>query len=273
MKEIFRVDNAAYSYPSGQAALEGVSLSVAEGEKIALLGANASGKSTLLSILDGLVFPTSGEAYAFGEMLSERTLDGTEFGRFFRRQVAFLFQNVDAQLFCSSVEEELSFGPRHLGMNEKEIKERTEDLVEVFRLEKIRTRAPQTLSGGEKRRVGLAAVLAVGPSVVMLDEPTSGLDPRNRAFLIDCLRELGDAGKTIVIATHDLELAHDVADRGIILTENHKVASDGPIHGILSSHELLERVNLVHVHTHSHEDVVHAHDHHHGGPHEHNHEH
>lgn len=266
---IFQADCISYVYPGGQAALDNISLKIRAGEQVALLGANASGKSTLLRLLDGLLFPCEGRVIAFGEELSEQSLDGTFFGRFFRSQIAFLFQNVDAQLFCPTVKEELAFGPRHIGLSEKEIAHRIEGMVAMFRLEDVLDRSPQSLSGGEKRRVGLAAILAVGPSVVMLDEPTTGLDPRNRAFLMDTLIELSDAGKTIIVATHDLELAHVVASRGIVLSEDHQIAADTDIHGVLADVSLLSDVNLVHIHPHKHGDMTHVHPHAHSRPHEH----
>jgi cobalt/nickel transport system ATP-binding protein len=179
---------------------------------------------------------------------------------------------VDAQLFCSTVDDELAFGPRHLGMSEDEICRRTEDLVALFNLSEIRGRQPQHLSGGEKRRVGLASVLAVGPSVVLLDEPTSGLDPRNRAFLVDMLLGLSDAGRTVVIATHDLDLARDVTTKSVVISEDHCLAAAGETSSVLDDLDLLEKVNLIHVHEHSHGGVIHVHPHSHGGQHNHEHQ-
>lgn len=265
----FDLIEAGYSYPCGQCAVGSISLNIAQGEQVAILGANASGKSTLLRLMDGLLFPSSGIVRAFGKDLSEKTMDGTKFGLFFRQQVAFLFQNIDAQLFCSSVEDEIAFGPRHLGMSIEDTSQRVQDMISMFDLAELRNRPPQTLSGGEKRRVGLAAALAVGPSVLLLDEPTTGLDPRNQAFLVDTLLALADAGKTLIIATHDLELARDVTNRSVVLSEDHRVAADGPTDIILSNVELLAGVNLIHVHPHRHGRLVHTHPHTHVGPHGH----
>ncbi|HOM73421.1 MAG TPA: ABC transporter ATP-binding protein, partial [Armatimonadota bacterium] len=190
MDVVFSLEHANFTYPDGQTGLENISFQIAQGERVAILGANASGKSTLLYILDALLYPTAGSAKAFGKELTEKSVEGSSFGKFFRQQVAFLFQNVDAQLFCPTVEDELAFGPRHLGFSEVETADRVNDMLNMFQLIKIRSRSPQTLSGGEKRRVGLAAVLTVGPSVLLLDEPTSGLDPRSRVFLVESLIEL-----------------------------------------------------------------------------------
>lgn len=272
MPPIFSMDHISYAYSDNQPGVIDISMEIKQGEQVVILGANASGKSTLLRLLDGLIFSTSGTVNAFGQSLSERSMDGTPFGRFFRQQVAFLFQNTDAQLFCSSVEEELAFGPRHLGMPESETARRTQDMIEMFRLGQIRHRPPQMLSGGEKKRVGLAAILAVGPSVILLDEPTAGLDPRNRAFLVDTLLDLSEAGKTVIVATHDLSLAKSISRRAVVLGEDHEIAADGPVEDILSDLDLLASVNLVHVHQHRHGQIIHAHQHHHAGPHEHDHD-
>ena len=272
MDETFALDRASYTYPGGQPGLTDATLRIRAGEQVAILGANASGKSTLLRLLDALIFSTSGKVSAFGRELSEASTDGTAFGRFLRQQVAFLFQNVEAQLFCATVEEELGFGPRHLGVPEDKIVERIGQICNMFRLGEIRRRSVQSLSGGEKRRVGLAAVLAVGPSVVLLDEPTAGLDPRNRALLVDALLDLADAGKTLVVATHDLELASEVASRAVVLGEDHTIVADGDIGPIIADSELLAEVNLVHLHSHRHWRVLHAHPHYHSGPHEHEHD-
>lgn len=268
---VFKFDDVSYTYGDNQPAIRNVTFDVLRGESIAILGANASGKSTLLQLMDGLVFPLSGQIEAFGTPLSEKTIDGTKFGRYFRQNVSFLFQNIDAQLFCPSVADELSFGPSHLGMSEEETARRVSDLANMFHLGSILDRSPYTLSGGEKRRVGLAAVLAVGPQVILLDEPTTSLDPRSQAFLVDTLLELADAGKTLIIATHDLELARDVTTRAIVLTEDHKLAADQSTEDVLSDSDLLADVNLIHIHQHRHGKAVHAHPHTHIEPHQHKH--
>lgn len=242
---IFTLKSVDYSYPDGRQALHGITLDIVPGERIAVLGANASGKSTLLQILDALIYPTAGRFSAFGHEITERSVEGTEFSRYFRSQVAFLFQNIDAQLFCSTVREELAFGPRHLGMEESKIVQRINDFLDIFRLKEIENRPPQTLSGGEKRRTGLAAALMAAPSVLLLDEPTSGLDPRNQVFLINMIKELSTAGKTVITATHDLELAGVIANRAIILGEDHKIAADGDIASVLRNSRLLSKVNLI----------------------------
>jgi cobalt/nickel transport system ATP-binding protein len=137
----------------------------------------------------------------------------------------------------------------------------------------LRDRAPHTLSGGEKKRVALASLLIVNPTVLLLDEPTAGLDPRSQSMLLEILEQLHESGMTLITATHDLTLLPHLADRALVLGEDHRLAADGPAPQILQDDELLLSVNLIHAHTHRHGDMVHRHAHHHITAHEHVHPH
>lgn len=172
----FIVDNVQFAYPGSAPSLAGVSFRVDAGERVALLGANGSGKSTLLHLLDGLYFPQAGTITAFGQPLTEEALERPPFGPRFRRDVGFLFQNSDAQLFCATVEEELAFAPLQLRWPAAEIRRRMDDVLELLEISHLRDRTPQALSGGEKKRVALASLLIVNPAALLLDEPTAGLD-------------------------------------------------------------------------------------------------
>jgi cobalt/nickel transport system ATP-binding protein len=271
MGTVFTVDEASYAYPGCGPSLDRVSLTIGQGERVALLGANGSGKSTLLCLLDGLYFPTSGTITALGETLTEEALERTSFGPRFRRAVGFLFQNSDAQLFCPTVEAELSFGPLQLRLPTDEIRQRITDTLALLGLEQLRDRCPQNLSGGEKKRVALASLLAVSPSVLLLDEPTAGLDPRSQSVLLEILEGLSEAGITLVTATHDLALAPHLADRAIVLGEDHRIAADAPVDVVLRGTELLLAVNLIHAHRHAHGGEVHEHAHRHVMAHDHRH--
>jgi cobalt/nickel transport system ATP-binding protein len=268
---IFEIRDAGYVYPDGHLGIGWVSFDIRRGERVALAGANASGKSTLLCLLDGLYFPTSGEVRAFGETLTEKLLSGGEFAREFRKRVGFVFQNSDAQLFCSTVQEELAFGPLQLGQPDAEVWERIERILDLCDLTEHRSRPPHSLSIGEKKRVALASVLTTDPSVLLLDEPTAGLDPRSQVWLIDLLIQLGREGKTLVIATHDLHAIEYLADRVIVLNEHHGISAIGPPDQILSNRDLLISANLIHEHVHAHDRVLHVHEHVHSGEHEHSH--
>jgi cobalt/nickel transport system ATP-binding protein len=261
---IFELKDVGFNYPSGEKALEGINLTIKRGEKVALLGANGSGKSTLLKLLNGLLFIREGTLKAFGQVLSEKSLANEEFSFAFRRRVGFVFQNSDAQLFNSNVWEEIAFGPVQLGLPEAEVHRLVDEVVAMLGLERFLQRPPFKLSGGEKRLVALASVLSLNPDVLLLDEPTSGLDPRTQRKLIHLLQQLNKAGKTIIVATHNLETVEEIADRALIFSEDHHLVADGPCEEILSNIDLLIKANLVdeefHLHPHGHQTLIHAHD-------------
>jgi cobalt/nickel transport system ATP-binding protein len=261
---IFELKDVGFNYPSGEKALEGVDLTINRGEKVALLGANGSGKSTLLKLLNGLLFTREGTLKAFGQILSEESMANEEFSFAFRRRVGFVFQNSDAQLFNSNVWEEIAFGPIQLGLPEAEVHRLVDEVIALLGLERFRERPPFKLSGGEKRLVALASVLSLNPDVLLLDEPTSGLDPRTQRKLIHLFQQLNKAGKTIIVATHNLETVEEIADRALIFSEDHHLVADGPCEEILSNIDLLIKANLVdeefHLHPHGHQTLIHAHD-------------
>ena len=249
MSEVFSLREVSYHYKAGTSALKDITLSIQEGERVALLGANGSGKSTLLMVIAGLITPTSGEAAAFGEPLSAARLSDEEFAQAFRRRVGIVFQSSDAQLFSPSVREEIAFGPLHLELPKDDVIRRVTETLRLLGLDDLAERAPYNLSGGEKKKVALASVLSMNPEVLMLDEPTTGLDPRTQHWLIELLGRLHDAGKTLVVATHRLETLHLLADRAVVLSEDHRVVAVGPIDGILADRGLLIEVNLIHPHS------------------------
>lgn len=267
---VFDLRDISYAYPGGRPGLEKVDLEVAEGDRLVILGANGSGKSTLLKLMDGLIFPTGGTFKAFGRTISEEALEGGDFNADFRRRVAFVFQDSDIQLFSPTVFEEVAFGPLQLDISVDDAARRAEDILNMLGLAPLRDRQPHQLSGGEKKKVAIAAALAIGPDVLLLDEPTNNLDPRTRAWLLDLLFELGRAGKTIILATQDLEMAADFADRAVVLNESHRIAAAGPA-TLLADTELLVAVNLLHEHSHRHGRTAHSHIHAHLAGHEHEH--
>jgi cobalt/nickel transport system ATP-binding protein len=260
---IFELRNVSYSYNGDQTALSDISLNVKAGESVAVLGANGSGKSTLLKILCGLIFPSSGTVKAFGSALSEAgmELNRSDFARYFRRRVGMVFQDADSQLFSPVVWEEVSFAPLQLGVPEQDVQKRVKEALSLLGILHLRNRNPQSLSEGEKRRVAIASVLSSGPDVLLLDEPSSDLDPRTKVWLEGFLQELHAAGKTIITATHDLELAADITDHCVVLNEQHSMASEGHTEEILDNWNLLLDSNLVHVHAHRHGQVLHTHPH------------
>lgn len=271
---IFKVNDVRFAYPGHDASVAGVSFGVEAGERLALLGANGSGKSTLLHLLDGLFFPQEGSITAFGQCLTEEVLERPPFGPQFRRDVGFLFQHSDAQLFCATVAEELAFAPLQLRWPKETIYQRIDETLHLLEIAHLRDRTPQRLSGGEKKRVALASLLIVNPTVLLLDEPTAGLDPRSQSVLLEILERLHeDTGMTLITATHDLTLLPHLADRALVLGEDHRLAADAAAHDILHNTELLLAVNLIHAHSHRHGETVHEHPHVHITEHEHEHEH
>ncbi len=267
---VFALTQAGYRYPDGRVGLAEVSLEVAPGESVVVLGANASGKSTLLRLLAGLIFPTEGDAAAFGQPLSEEALEGTEFARELRQQVGVLFQDTEAMLFNPTVYDELAFGPLQLALPAEEVTRRVAELLPLFGLEHLAAQSPHALSGGEKRKVALAAMLAVSPQVLLFDEPTASFDPRFQRWFVELAVELRRLGKTLVTATHDLHIVEEIGDRVVVLGEDHKVAAVGAPREILHNLDLLYSVNLIHAHAHPHAGQRHAHPHAH--LHEHTHE-
>lgn len=261
---LFELNKVSYRYPGGETGLHDIDVTLYGKERIALLGANGSGKSTMLKILDGLLFPQGGTIRAFGRLFREKDLLRDGFGYFFRREVGFVFQNSEVQLFSSSVWEEIAFGPLQLKMSDEEVHRRVGDVLHLFDLENLKSRPPFKLSGGEKKKVALACVLAVNPSVLLLDEPTAGLDPRTKRWLIDMLVQLGRAGKAVVTATHDLEIVEEIAERVLVFSEDHRLVADGSSKEILSDKDLLLSVNLIDPRFHQHA---------HGGGHRHYHSH
>lgn len=274
MNVIFDLQDVSYIYNGRQKALEDINLRIGQGEQVALLGANGSGKSTLLAIIDALIYPTSGRYYAFGTPVNEETfgtLRDNEFKRFFRSKVGFVFQNPDVQLFSSTVFDEIAFGPLQLDMPADEVRGRVEELMEMLGIAKLRDRAPHTLSGGEKKKVCIASVLATNPDVLLLDEPTAGLDPRSQLWLIELLNELASCGKTIITATHDLDIIERISRRAVVIGENHKIAVDRDVDDVLDDIDLLLETNLIHEHMHRHGRLIHRHPHMHRDEHAHSH--
>lgn len=275
MKHIFDLRDVSYSYVGKIDALRDIKLKVAPGEQISIIGSNGSGKSTLLAILNGLIYPTTGEFYAFENQITEEVFDtikDNEFRSYFRTKVGFVFQNSDVQLFSPTVFEEIAFGPLQLDATPEEVKTRVEEVLEMIGITKLRDRSPHTLSGGEKKKVCIASVLVNNPDVLLLDEPTAGLDPRTQLWLIELLQELGRAGKTVLTATHDLEIIEQISKRAIVIGEDHRVKVDGDAGYVLSDFELLLAANLIHEHMHLHGKLVHEHLHDHKLEHMHEHE-
>jgi cobalt/nickel transport system ATP-binding protein len=176
--------------------------------------------------------------------------------------VGFIFQNSDAQVFSPTVREEIAFGALQLGWGKEKVEKRIGDVLAMLDIGNLADRAPFQLSGGEKKRVAIASVLVMNPEVLLFDEPTAALDPRTQQWLIELIVELNGHGKTIVMATHDLDVLDVIADRCLVFSEDHRIVREGPPDEVLADRELLLGVNLIHEHSHFHEDNrPHVHEH------------
>jgi len=253
----FSVDALTISL-GGRAVVRDLSFSVAPGERVVLLGVNGCGKTSLLKALDGLIAPSAGRIAWAGEPLTLGRLDEAGYRRRFRGEVALLFQNVDAMLFNPTVADEIAFGPRQLGLDD--VAGLVARWARQFDVERLLDRPPFELSGGEKKRVALAALLAVGPKVLLLDEPTANLDPATGARLVDFLEGLH--GVTVLTATHNLTVAEELGARAILLAPGRDGALyDGPTTGLVHDERLLVESGLAHRHAHHHGGAEHEHFH------------
>jgi len=240
----------SYTYEES-VALEDISFCINKGEKVVLLGSNGSGKSTLLKILAALYFPKHGE-YRFDAQAVEKK----KLSKAFRKRVGILFQNPESMIFNPTVRDEIAFSLREFGC--ENIEQKVEDIAAKFGISALLEKNPLYLSGGEKQKVILAAILVYEPELLLLDEPTAAMDPKTTGWLIDMLLDLET---TVIVATHDLSLAYEVSDRAIVIDESHHKIYDGCIEKLYEDLELLIQANLIHKHRHKHKDFSHSHYH------------
>lgn len=213
-----------YRYPRGMEAIRGISFHIRNGEKIALVGPNGAGKSTLLTMFNGMIRPDSGMMLFDNQPIR---YDPASL-RLLRKRVGFVLQNPDRQIIAPTVYQDVAFGPTNLGYTEANVKDAVTKALRHVGLEGFERRPPHQLSGGEKKRVAIAGILAMDPDVLVFDEPTSGLDPSGSEDIMELLDELNLEGKTIIISTHDVELAYPWADRAILMLGGQILEEDVP---------------------------------------------
>ncbi len=213
-----------YRYPRGLEAIRGISFHIRKGEKVAIVGPNGAGKSTLMLLFNGMIRPDSGTMLFDNEPVR---YDKSSL-RMIRKRVGFVLQNPDRQIIAPTVYQDVAFGPTNLGYSESEVKAAVGEALRYVGLEGFERRPPHQLSGGEKKRVAIAGVLAMDPDVLVFDEPTAGLDPSGSEDIMDLLDELNQGGKTVIISTHDIELAYPWADRAILLLGGRILQEDIP---------------------------------------------
>lgn len=218
---MIKLDDVCYAY-DGVPVLKHLNCTIEKGEAVALVGPNGAGKSTLLRLLNGLIFPEIGHYTFDGTEITAKKMREHKYSKQFHQRVGFVFQDPSVMLFSATVREELAFGPEQMGLAESEVKQRTEDAMKLFDIERLAERTPYTLSGGEKKRVALAAVFTMNPEVWTLDEPLAALDEATTQKVIEFLQALKQAGKTLIFSTHEHELVEKLADSQIVFTSEHE---------------------------------------------------
>jgi len=252
---LIKVENISFNY-NGQIALKNISFGIDEGEKVVILGVNGSGKSTLLKILNGLLFGNSGNYYFNGREITKQFFKERKNNISFRENNCLLFQDPSTMIFNPTVYDEIAFGLKQFSNDG--IKTKVEFWAEKFGIKDYLNEPPFKLSGGEKQKVCLAAILALEPKLLLLDEPTANLDPKTTGWLIDFLSELNT---TTIVATNNISLANELGERGIVLTEEHTIIFDGELDRLLEEKETLLKANLIHTHKHRNKNRNHYHIH------------
>lgn len=222
---LIELTDLSYDYPN-TCGLDQLNLQLNAGEFICLMGPNGSGKSTLLRILSGLEPATHGTYVFDGQVITTDYLADPQDRQRLHQQIGLVFQNTDVQLFNTSVADEVAFGPRQLGLSETEITQRVEDCLALTHSTDLRDRVPYQLSGGEKKRVALASVLALNPKVLLLDEPLNGLTIAAQQQMLTLLKTLQAAGKTIIMASHNFKQVQAVEPRFVIFNADHQIQAD-----------------------------------------------
>lgn len=229
-----KFEHVSYTYPSGKEAIRDISFYLTHGEKVALIGANGAGKSTLILHMNGLLFPTTGNINVGDVPLTHDTLP------LIRKAVGVVFQNSDDQLFMPTVEEDVAFGPVNMKLPPQEVERRIQMALQAVGAEDLRKIPPYQLSGGQKRSVAIATVLAMEPEILVMDEPSSNLDSRARRMLINQIKSFSH---TCIIASHDLEMVWELCTR-ILVIDNGEIVADGDLLTIFSDEALLVRCGL-----------------------------
>ena len=223
-----------FAYPDGTEALRGIDLEIASREKVAIVGPNGAGKSTLLLHLNGILEAGHGEVQIDGTAVTPAS------ARFVRSRVGLVFQDPDDQLFSPTIGEDVAFGPLNMGLARDEVHHRVEAALAAVGMSGMERRVPHHLSLGQRKRVSLATVLAMDPSILVFDEPTAGLDPRGRREVMGVLRERTE---TVLVSSHDLAMVSEVLPRTIILDDG-RIVADGPTEALMADAALLETHGL-----------------------------
>jgi len=234
---ILKVEELYYIYGNGKSALDGVSVNIYEGEKIAVIGSNGSGKSTFFLNVDGVLTPERGKIIYRGTVINKKNL------KELRKNIGIVFQDADNQIIASTVRAEVGFGPMNLKLPKEEVLKRVEEALAYMNITDLKDRPPHYLSGGEKKRVSIADIIAMKSEIIIFDEPTAALDPLNALMLEEVLVKLGLEGKTMLISTHDVDFAYRWAERVLVFCQG-KIIADGAPLEIFQNKEVLKKANL-----------------------------
>lgn len=236
---ILKVENIHFTYNGEKKALDGVNLDIYEGERIAVLGSNGAGKSTFFLNINGVLKTEEGQIFYRGEKITKKNLNHL------RKNVGIVFQDADNQIIASTVMAEVSFGPMNLKLPREEVVRRVDKALEYMNISDFKERPPHYLSGGEKKRVSIADIIAMESEIIIFDEPTAALDPQNAAMLEEVLDKMGKEGRTLLISTHDVDFAYRWAERVIVFCDGKIIADDTPLN-VFKQEDILERANLKH---------------------------
>ncbi|WP_299091631.1 ATP-binding cassette domain-containing protein [uncultured Metabacillus sp.] len=235
----FTFKNVSYQYPDGTIALNDITFSIERGKKIALIGNNGAGKSTLFLLLNGILKPSSGSITFKGKKLSYTRKEI----KMLRQQVGIVFQNPDSQLFSSSVYEDIKFGPKNLGLSTEQISQIVQEVMELTETESLKDKPPHFLSIGQKKRVSIAGIMAMNPDLMVLDEPTAGLDPYYSHKIMELLATYHHENRTVILSTHNVDLAYEWADEVIIL-HNGEIISRGAPFDVFQEKAAIKKYHL-----------------------------
>jgi energy-coupling factor transport system ATP-binding protein len=235
---VIKIEDVHFTYPNGVEALSGVSITIHDGEFVAIMGQNGAGKTTLVKHINGLLKPTNGNVTV--DEVSTQKVSVAKLAR----KVGFVFQNPDHQLFCETVEDEVAFALQNFGFKKPLIKKRVTWALNLLNLMRYRQTSPFMLSGGERKRVALASVLAWNPDVVILDEPTIGQDHQQKEKLRQFIIQLNTQGKTVIIVTHDVEFVAACNPRVVLMAKG-KIVTDGGAKETLTNRDLVAQASIV----------------------------
>lgn len=238
-EEILRTEHLSYLYDEDKAALNDINVSIHQGEKIAVIGSNGAGKSTFFLNLNGVLSSTEGTIYFHGKPLGRKNKDLNEL----RKKVGIVFQDADNQIIASTVMAEVSFGPMNMKLPREEVEKRVDEALSYMNISEFKSRPAHYLSGGEKKRVSIADILAMKPEVIIFDEPTASLDPVNVAMFEEVLGRLEQEHTTLLVSTHDIDFAYRWADRILVFCSG-EIIADGSPEEIFVREDILKRANL-----------------------------